>query len=198
MEQDRRQRDITPFPGTDGITRTRAEVLPGSAEPTHERRPKRKFGDGSETKRLKLLANQKKERPLAKPRVRRVVGGGFANEKRERPEAKPIVPRDVDGELCYHSILVTHSERDQPYMLAQDIQKGEGRFEPAPGIVVIRKCERQVFAVHHPNLLNILEVFKFGDTKFTVSDRPGVPLSDMAMCAMLSIENIKTISVEVT
>ena len=51
----------------------------------------------------------------------------------------------------------------------------------------------------NPNLLNIVSVFRFRDSLFTVFDRPGLPLSEIAVShsPQLGLAEVKTISTEV-
>lgn len=113
---------------------------------------------------------------------------------------KVFTPVDDDPERFYQCMYLVDPEGKRPYCLAQE--KTLTTKECHYRIVMIRRsAARDVVGTSrpHPNLLNILSVFRFNNSFFTVLDRPGFPLSEIAVChsPQLGLAQIQTISKEV-
>jgi hypothetical protein len=111
-----------------------------------------------------------------------------------------FVPIDEDPERFYQCIYLVDPEGIRPYCLAQE--KTLTTNEHPYRIVMIRRSTiREVVGIHklNLNLLNIISVFRFNESLFTVFDRPGLPLSEIAVChsPQLGLAQIQTISKEV-
>ena len=113
---------------------------------------------------------------------------------------KTFTPIDRDPEQHYRCIHNVDPEGERPYCLAQEIASDAA--EHAYQVVMIRRSsDKPVVGLDKPdpNLLNIVSVFRFRDSLFTVFDRPGLPLSEIAVShsPQLGLAEVKTISTEV-
>jgi hypothetical protein len=91
-------------------------------------------------------------------------------------------------------------EGERPYCLAQEIAADATGH--AYRVVMIRRSpDRSVVGPDNPNpnLLNIVSVFWFQASIFTVLDRPGLPLSEVAVShsPQLGLAEVRTISTQV-
>jgi hypothetical protein len=110
------------------------------------------------------------------------------------------MPINGDPEQHYRCIHSVDPEGDRPYCLAQEI--ASDATEHAYRVVMIRRSpDRPVVGLDkpNPNLLNIVSVFRFQGSLFTVFDRPGLPLSEIAVShsPQLGLAEVRTISTEV-
>ena len=117
-----------------------------------------------------------------------------------RVKRKTFTPIDRDPEQHYRCIHSVDPEGERPYCLAQEIASDAA--EHAYRVVMIRRSsDKPVVGLDkpNPNLLNIVSVFRFRDSLFTVFDRPGLPLSEIAVShsPQLGLAEVKTISTEV-
>jgi hypothetical protein len=68
-------------------------------------------------------------------------------------------------------------------------------------VMIRRSADRTVVGLSKPvpNLLNVQSVFRFESSLFTALDRPGLPLSEIALSQspQFGVAQIKTISKEV-
>ena len=117
-----------------------------------------------------------------------------------RVKRKTFMPINGDPEQHYRCIHSVDPEGDRPYCLAQEI--ASNATEHAYRVVMIRRSpDRPVVGLDkpNPNLLNILSVFRFQGSLFTVFDRPGLPLSEIAVShsPQLGLAEVRTISTEV-
>jgi hypothetical protein len=108
-----------------------------------------------------------------------------------------FTPVDEDPERFYQCIYIVDPEGTRPYCLAQ-----EKTLTTNGCIVMIRRSAvNDVVGTSkpNPNLLNVLGVFRYNESIFTVLDPPGLPLSDIAIChsPQLGLAQIQTISKEV-
>lgn len=116
------------------------------------------------------------------------------------PTPQIFTPRDEDPGRHYRCIHIVDPQGERPYCLAQEI--ASSATKNAYRVVMIRRSpDKPVYGLEepNPNLLNILSVFRFEDSLFTVFDRPGFPLSEIAVShsPQLGLAEVKTISVEV-
>jgi hypothetical protein len=117
-----------------------------------------------------------------------------------RVKRKTFTPIDRDPERHYRCIHSVNPEGKRPYCLAQEIALDA--TEHAYRVVMIRRTrDKSVVGldIPDPNLLNVLSVFRFQDSLFNVFDRPGFPLSEIAVshCPQLGLAQVRTISTEV-
>jgi hypothetical protein len=117
-----------------------------------------------------------------------------------RNPQRVFTPVDNDPEEFYQCMYIVDPKAERPYCLAQE--KTLTNNECPYRIVIIRRSAvRDVIWTSgpHPNLLNIITVFRFDNSLFTVLDRPGLPLSELAVCysPQLGLAQIQTISKEV-
>jgi hypothetical protein len=117
-----------------------------------------------------------------------------------RVKRKTFTPIDRDPEQHYRCIHSVDPEGERPYCLAQEVASDAA--EHAYQVVIIRRSpDKPVVGLEkpNPNLLNIVSVFRFRDSLFTVFDRPGLPLSEIAVShsPQLGLAEVKTISTEV-
>lgn len=113
---------------------------------------------------------------------------------------KIFTPVDRNPELCYHYIHSVDPEGRRPFCLAQQSVSDPERH--AYRVVMIRRSsEKLVVGLEkpNPNILNILSVFRFQGSLFTVFERPGLPLSEIAVShsPQIGLAEVKTISAEV-
>ncbi|CAN9238598.1 unnamed protein product [Alternaria alternata] len=116
-----------------------------------------------------------------------------------RVKRKTFTPIDRDPEQHYRCIHSVDPEGERPYCLAQEIASDAA--EHAYRVVMIRRSpDKPVVGLDKPdpNLLNIVSVFRFRDSLFTVFERPGLPLSEIAVShsPQLGLAEVKTISTE--
>lgn len=114
---------------------------------------------------------------------------------------KIFTPVDRDPEHSYQCIHSVDPEGRRPYCLAQQIASDPDTH--AYRVVMIRRSsEKSVVGLEKPdsNLLNILSVFRFRGSLFTVFERPGLPLSEIAVShsPQIGLAEVRTISAEVT
>jgi len=117
-----------------------------------------------------------------------------------RVKHKIFTPIDGDPGQYYRCIHIVDPEGERPYCLAQDTTSDA--TEHAYRVVMIRRGpDRSVVGLDkpNPNLLNIVSVFRFEGSLFTVFDRPGLALSEIAVShsPQLGLAEVKTISAEV-
>ncbi|EMD65823.1 hypothetical protein COCSADRAFT_355203 [Bipolaris sorokiniana ND90Pr] len=99
-----------------------------------------------------------------------------------RVKRKIFTPLDEDPGRHYRCIHIVDPEGERPYCLAQEI--ASAATENAYRVVMIRRSlDKSIYGLgdSNPNLLNIVSVFRFQGSLFTVFDRPGFPLSEIAM-----------------
>lgn len=173
-------RRLTLFPKTDTITSS--ESAPPAAGPRAAGFPpsgstaKRKFQGTDSPIDLKL------------PKLARSTGN------------KVYTPIEEDIERFYKAIYIVDPDGPKPYCLVHVNTRHES--ENAHRVVMIRRySDRAVVGTSRPNLnlINILEAFRTDGSIFVVFDRPGVPLSDIAISHSLPLEvrELRTISREV-
>ena len=117
---------------------------------------------------------------------------------KNNPLARPINPKRQNPETLYHCIQII-KPLDQPTICLAQERSGAGEHVEQYRVVLIRRSEiKAVFGLSpaNPNVLNILAVFEYENSLFTVFDRPGVPLSQIALLPSLGVTEIKTISKE--
>lgn len=113
---------------------------------------------------------------------------------------KVFTPIDEDPGHLYKCISIVDPDGGRPYCLAQerDLQSNECPYRI---VMVRRSTDRAVFGTTkpHSNLLNIIRVFRFDNSIFTVFDRPGLALSEIAVSHSreMGLTELKTISREV-
>jgi len=117
-----------------------------------------------------------------------------------RVKRKIFTPLDEDPGKHYRCIHSVDPEGERPYCLAQEI--ASDTTEHAYRVVMIRRSpDKSVVGLDKPkpNLLNIVSVFRFQGSLFTVFDRPGLPLSEIAVShsPRLGLAEVRTISTEV-
>jgi hypothetical protein len=109
--------------------------------------------------------------------------------------------RPTDGDPGhYRCIHIVDPEGERPYCLAQEIAADATGH--AYRVVMIRRSpDKSVVGPDkpNPNLLNILSVFRFQASTFIVFDRPGLPLSEVAVShsPQLGLAEVRTISTQV-
>lgn len=113
---------------------------------------------------------------------------------------KTFTPTNEDPRRHYRCIHIVDPEGENPYCLAQEITSDATNH--AYRVAMIRRSpDKPVVgpARPHPNLLNIVSVFRFQTSIFTVFDRPGLPLSEVAVShsPQLGLAEVKTISTQV-
>jgi hypothetical protein len=113
---------------------------------------------------------------------------------------KTFTPIDEDPKRHYQCIHIVDPEGERPYCLAQELASNDTAH--AYRIVMIcRSPDRSVVGLDNPNpnLLNILSVFRFQGSIFTVFDRPSLPLSEVAVSdsPQLGLAEVRTISTQV-
>ena len=113
---------------------------------------------------------------------------------------KTFTPIDGDPGRHYRCIHIVDPEGERPYCLAQEF--ASDATEHAYRVVMIRRNpDKPVvgLARPNPNLLNIVSVFQFQSSIFTVFDRPGYPLSEVAVSHSphLGLAEVRTISTQV-
>ncbi|EUC27561.1 hypothetical protein COCCADRAFT_111369 [Bipolaris zeicola 26-R-13] len=116
-----------------------------------------------------------------------------------RVKRKIFTPLDEDPGKFYRCIHIVDPEGERPYCIAQGIASVAN--ENAYRVVMIRRSSGKFFyglEDPNPNLLNVVSVFRFQDSLFTVFDRPGLPLSEIAVShsPRLGLAEVKTISAE--
>jgi hypothetical protein len=117
-----------------------------------------------------------------------------------RIKHKTFTPIDGDPGRHYRCIHSVDPEGERPYCLAQET--ASDATEHAYQVVMIRRSpDKPVVGLNkpNPNLLNIVSVFRFEGSLFTVFDRPGLPLSEIVVshCPQLGLAELRTISTEV-
>jgi hypothetical protein len=117
-----------------------------------------------------------------------------------RAVQKTFTPIDGDPRRRYRCIHTVDPEGERPYCLAQETASDATKH--AYRIVMIRRSlDKPVVSLArpHPNLLNIVSVFRFQGSIFTVFDRPGLPLSEVAVShsPQLGLAEVRTISTQV-
>jgi hypothetical protein len=113
---------------------------------------------------------------------------------------KTFTPIDEDPSRRYRCIHTVDPEGERPYCLAQETASDASKH--AYRVVMIRRSpDKSVvgLAKPHPNLLNIVSVFRFQGSIFTVFDRPGLPISEVAVSnsPQLGLAEVRTISTQV-
>jgi hypothetical protein len=113
---------------------------------------------------------------------------------------KTFTPINEDPGRNYRCIHIVDPEGERPYCLAQEIASDANKH--AYRIVMIRcSLDKSVVSPDSPksNLLNIVSVFRFQGSIFTVFDRPGLPLSEVAVphSPQLGLAEVRTISTQV-
>jgi hypothetical protein len=113
---------------------------------------------------------------------------------------KFFTPIEEDPERFYQCICLVEPDGDRPYCLAQEktLTTNEWPYR----IVMIRRSATRVVvgtSKPDPNLLNIIGIFHFDNSAFTVLERPGLSLPEVAVCHSpeLGLAQIQTISKEV-
>ncbi|KAF1967665.1 hypothetical protein BU23DRAFT_572980 [Bimuria novae-zelandiae CBS 107.79] len=105
------------------------------------------------------------------------------------------IPKNPDQ--IFQCIYLVDPEGIRPYCLAQGHYSDE---HPHRTVMIRRSADKTVVGLSKPvpNLLNIIGVFRFASSLFTVFDRPGFPLSEIAVSQspQLGVAQIKTISKE--
>jgi hypothetical protein len=105
-----------------------------------------------------------------------------------------------DPEIFYQCIYIVDPEGRRPYCLAQEKTLTANEC-PYRIVMIQRSAAKAVVGTNkpHPTLLNIISLFQFNDSLFTVCDQPGLPLSEIAIChsPQLGLAQIQTISKEV-
>ena len=117
-----------------------------------------------------------------------------------RVKRKIFTPLNEDPGKHYRCIHSVDPEGERPYCLAQEIASDASKH--AYRVVMIRRSpEKSVVGLDNPNpnLLNIVSAFQFQDSLFTVFDRPGLPLSEIAVShsPQLGLAEVRTICTEV-
>jgi hypothetical protein len=113
---------------------------------------------------------------------------------------KTFTPINEDPRRNYRCIHIVDPEGERPYCLAQEIASDATGH--AYRVVMIRRSpDKSVVGPDNPkpNLLNIVSVFRFQGSIFTVFDRPGLPLSEVAVLhsPQLGLAEVRTISTQV-
>jgi hypothetical protein len=112
-------------------------------------------------------------------------------------EHRVFVPVEDDPERFYQCIYLVGPDGDRPYYLAQEKTLTANK-SPYRIVMIRRSAVRVVVGLSKPdpNLLNIISVFQFGGSIFTVFDRPGLSLSEIALCrsSQLGLAQLQTIS----
>jgi hypothetical protein len=113
---------------------------------------------------------------------------------------KTFTPINGDPRRYYRCIHIVDPEGERPHCLAQEI--ASDTTEHAYRVVIIRRSpDKPVvgLARPNPNLLNIVSVFRFQGSIFTVFDRPGLPLSEVAVShsPQLGLAEVTTITTQV-
>jgi hypothetical protein len=113
---------------------------------------------------------------------------------------KTFTPIDGDPRQYYRCIHIVDPEGERPYCLAQEI--ASNTTEHAYRVVMIRRSpDKPVVGLARPspNLLNILSVFRFQGSIFTMFDKPGLPLSEVAVShsPQLGLAEVRTITTQV-
>ncbi|KAF5852408.1 hypothetical protein GGP41_007860 [Bipolaris sorokiniana] len=99
-----------------------------------------------------------------------------------RAKRKIFTPLHEDPGRQYQCIHIVDPEGERPYCLAQEI--ASDATENGYRVVMIRRSpDKSVYGLEdpNPNLLNIVSVFSFQGSLFTVFDRPGLALSEIAV-----------------
>jgi hypothetical protein len=196
------KRRLTLFPKTGSSQDERYNTVHNEENPTPIRGP---LGKLSATARDEL-ANSVYDKENLTP-----VGGstrkfsGDAIVDLELPKSvatasKVLVPIDRDPEIFYQCIYVVEPNGARPYCLAQEKTLVDNEC-PYRIVMIRRSARKKVLGTKRPNthLLNILGVYQFNDSLYTIIDRPDVPLSEVALChsPQLGLAQIQTISKEV-
>lgn len=183
-------RRLTLFPKT-GIPLDRANVDHGIDSVTQSKAPKRKFHgtDGPVDLELPRVVEPRKTRNTREP-----VGEDFSANNMNRV----FTPIPQDPDQIFQCIYLVDPEGIRPYCVVQELRPDE---HPHRTVMIRRSADRTVVGLSKPapNLLNIHGVFRFNGSLFTAFDRPGFPLSEIAVCQspQLGVAQIKTISKEV-
>ncbi|OAL56163.1 hypothetical protein IQ07DRAFT_595771 [Pyrenochaeta sp. DS3sAY3a] len=113
---------------------------------------------------------------------------------------KVLNPKEQNPDEIYKCIYLVDPQGKRPYALAQE--RNTDKNLQAYRIVMIRRTapNRAVVGIDRPhvNVLNILDVFQFDGSTFTIYDRPGLPLSELIVCVtpQIGVSEIQTISKE--
>lgn len=147
-----------------------------------------------------LNRNSDSTKPSASKRKRPDPIFGLNKWRKISPAPQIFTPRDEDPGRHYRCIHIVDPQGERPYCLAQKI--ASGATKNAYRVVMIRRSpDKPVYRLEepNPNLLNILSVFRFEGSIFTVFDRPGFPLSEIVAShsPQLGLAEVKTISAEV-
>ena len=181
---------LTLFPKT-GISFDKANVEHGRDNVAQSKAPKRKFSgvDGPVDLKLPRVVEPKKTH-----NTRESAGEDFSTNNMNRV----FTPISQDPDQIFQCIYLVDPEGIRPYCLAQELYPDE---HPHRTVMIRRSADRTVVGLSKPvpNLLNIHDVFKFDSSLFTAFDRPGFPLSEIAVSRspQLGVKQIKTISKEV-
>jgi hypothetical protein len=113
---------------------------------------------------------------------------------------KTFTPIDGDPGRHYRCIHIVDPDGERPYCLAQEI--ASDATEHAYRVVMIRRSsDKSIVGLDrpNPNLLNIVSVFQLQGSIFAVLDRPGLPLSEVAVShsPQLGVSEVRTISAQV-
>lgn len=113
---------------------------------------------------------------------------------------KTFTPIDGDPGRHYRCIHIVDPDGKRPYCLAQE--SASDATEHDYRVVMIRRSsDKPIVGLDkpNPNLLNIVSVFQLQGSIFTVLDRPGLPLSEVAVShsPQLGVSEVRTISTQV-
>jgi hypothetical protein len=113
---------------------------------------------------------------------------------------KTFTPIDGDPGRHYRCIHIVDPEGERPYCLAQEIA-ADATGHAYRVVMIRRSLDKSVVGPDkpNPNLLNIVSVFRFQASIFTAFDRPGLPLSEVAVShsPQLGLAEVRTISTQV-
>jgi hypothetical protein len=113
---------------------------------------------------------------------------------------KTFTPIDRDPGRHYRCIHIVDPEGERPYCLAQEIA-ADATGHAYRVVMIRRSLDKSVVGPEkpNPNLLNIVSVFRFQASIFIVFDRPGLPLSEVAVShsPQLGLAEVRTISTQV-
>jgi hypothetical protein len=114
---------------------------------------------------------------------------------------KIFIPTEQNPSQIYRCIHLVDPEGERPYCVAQETA-AEANEYPYRIVMIRRTANREVtgLANSSPNLLNVIKVFQFEGSTFTVLDRPGFLLSEIVVShsPQLGAAEIKTIGKEVS
>jgi hypothetical protein len=150
----------------------------------------------------RTVRNEDSFTPLRGP-IRKFSGDAIVDLELPRAlslASKVFLPVDEDPERFYQCIYAVDPHGARPYCLAQE-KTLTANVCPYRIVMIRRSTARDVVGTNKPNphLLNIIGVYRFNGSLFTIFDRPGFPLSEVALChsPQLGLAQIQTICKEV-